>query len=51
MSHPGFGGTKTRARTQSPGVLGPGLTHMMTHGTETNVTTLIYNGVLYKIVK
>jgi hypothetical protein len=23
---------------------------MMTHGTETNVTTLIYNIVLYKIV-
>jgi hypothetical protein len=26
-------------------------THMMTHGTEKNVTPLIYNGVLYKIVK
>jgi hypothetical protein len=25
--------------------------HMMTHGTETNVTSLIYNGALYKIVK
>jgi hypothetical protein len=24
---------------------------MMTHGTETNVTSLIYNGVPYKIVK
>jgi hypothetical protein len=35
----------------SPGVLGPSLTHMMTHGTETNVTSLIYNEVLYKIVK
>jgi hypothetical protein len=23
---------------------------MMTHGTEMNVTTLIYNGVLYKII-
>jgi hypothetical protein len=33
----------TRARTQSPGVLGPSLTHMMNHGTETNVITLLYN--------
>jgi hypothetical protein len=24
---------------------------MMTHGTETNATSLIYNGVLYKIDK
>jgi hypothetical protein len=32
-------------------VLGSSLTHMMTHGTETNVTSLIYNEVLYKIVK
>jgi hypothetical protein len=24
-------------------VLGPSLTHMMNHGTETNVTTLLYN--------
>jgi hypothetical protein len=32
-------------------VLGSSLTHMMTHGTETNVTSLIYNGILYKIVK
>jgi hypothetical protein len=24
-------------------VLGPSLTHMMTHGTETNVTSLLYN--------
>jgi hypothetical protein len=33
----------TRARTQSLGVLGPSLTHMMTHGTEMNVTSLQYN--------
>jgi hypothetical protein len=32
-------------------VLGPSLTHMMTHGIETNITSLIYNGVLYKIIK
>jgi hypothetical protein len=32
-------------------VIGSSLTHMMTYGTETNVTSLIYNGVLYKIVK
>jgi hypothetical protein len=32
-------------------VLGSSLTHMMTHATETNVTSFIYNGVLYKIVK
>jgi hypothetical protein len=40
---PGFRGTKTRARTSSPDVLGPSLTHMMNHGTESNVTTLLYN--------
>jgi hypothetical protein len=33
----------TRVRTQSPGVLGPSLTHMVTHGTEANVTSLLYN--------
>jgi hypothetical protein len=33
----------TRVRTQSPGVLGPSLTHMMNHGTETNATFLLYN--------
>jgi hypothetical protein len=32
-------------------VLVTSITHMMTHGIETNVTTLIYNRVLYKIVK
>jgi hypothetical protein len=42
VSHPGFRGTKTRART-SPGVLGPSLTHMMNHGTGSNVTSLLYN--------
>jgi hypothetical protein len=36
---------------QTPRVLGPSLTHMMTHDTEINVTTLIYNMILYKIVK
>jgi hypothetical protein len=40
---PGFKG-QTRARIKC--VLGSSLTHMMTHGTETNVTSLIYNGVL-----
>jgi hypothetical protein len=43
-------GGQTRART-SPSVMGSSLTHMMTHGTEMNVTLLIYNGVLYKIDK
>jgi hypothetical protein len=28
---------------QSPSVLESSLTHMMTHGTETNVTSLLYN--------
>jgi hypothetical protein len=32
-------------------VLGSSITHMMTHGTEMNVTSLICNGVLYKIDK
>jgi hypothetical protein len=45
---PGFR-EQTRARLKC--VLGSSLTHMMTHGTETNVTSLLYNGVLYKIVK
>jgi hypothetical protein len=44
---PGFRG-QTRARIKC--LLGSSLTHMMTHGTETNVTSLIYNGGLYKIV-
>jgi hypothetical protein len=43
LSHPGFRGTKTRARTYSPGVLGPSLTHMMNHGTGSNVTSLLHN--------
>jgi hypothetical protein len=43
-------GAPNWART-SPSVLGSSLTHMMTHGTETNVTSLIYNRVLYKIDK
>jgi hypothetical protein len=33
----------TWLRTQSPGVLGPSLKHMMNHGTKTNVITLLYN--------
>jgi hypothetical protein len=41
--------SQTRARIKC--VLGSSLTHMMTHGTETNVASLIYNGVLYKITK
>jgi hypothetical protein len=40
---------QTRARIKC--VMGSSLTHMMTQGTETNVTYLIYNGVMYKIVK
>jgi hypothetical protein len=32
-------------------VIESSLTHMITHATETNVTSLIYNAVLYKIVK
>jgi hypothetical protein len=31
------------AREQSLGVLGPSLTHMMNHGIETNVTSLLYS--------
>jgi hypothetical protein len=46
--HTGFKG-QTRARLKC--VLGSSLTHMMIHGTETIATSLIYNGVLYKIVK
>jgi hypothetical protein len=48
VSHPDLGG-QTRSRLTC--VLGSSLTHMMTHGTETNVTSLIYNGVMYKIIK
>jgi hypothetical protein len=43
---PGFEGSKTQARFTC--VLGSSLSHMMTQGTETNITSLIYNGVLYK---
>jgi hypothetical protein len=32
-------------------VLRSSLTHIMTHGTETNVTSLMYNEILYKVVK
>jgi hypothetical protein len=32
-------------------VPGSSLIHIMIHGTEMNVTSLIYNRVLYKIVK
>jgi hypothetical protein len=48
MSHPDLG-VQTRACVKY--VLGSSLTYMMTHGTETNVTSFIYNGVLYKIDK
>ena len=37
---PGFKG-QTRVRPKS--VLGSSLTHMITHGTEMNVTSLLYN--------
>jgi hypothetical protein len=42
MSHPGFGAPRP-VREQSPGVLGPSLTHMMNHGTGSNVTSLLNN--------
>jgi hypothetical protein len=42
MSHPGFGAPRP-GREQSPGVLGPSLTHMMNHGTGSNVTSLLHN--------
>jgi hypothetical protein len=48
VSHPVLG-VQTQALFTC--VIGSSLTHMMTHGTETNVTSLIYNEVLYKIVK
>jgi hypothetical protein len=48
LSHQDLG-VQTRARLTC--VLGSSLTHMMTHGTEMNVTSLMYNEVLYKIVK
>jgi hypothetical protein len=40
LSHPDLRG-QTRVRLKC--VLGSSLTHMMTHGTETNVTSLLYN--------
>jgi hypothetical protein len=43
VSHPDLGG-QTRARLTY--VLASSLTHMMTHGIETNVPSLIYNRVL-----
>ena len=45
---PGF---KGQTRVHLKCVLGSSLTHMMTHRTETNVTSFIYNKVLYKITK
>jgi hypothetical protein len=48
---PGFRGPKLEREIITRCVLGSSLTHMMTHGIETNVTSLIYNGVMYKIVK
>jgi hypothetical protein len=49
VSHLDFRGPKPEHELHS--VLGSSLTHMMTHGTEMNVTSLIYNKVLYKIDK
>jgi hypothetical protein len=49
LSHPGFRDTKPGRELHC--VLGSSLTHMMTHATEKNVTSLIYNEVLYKIDK
>jgi hypothetical protein len=40
LSHPDLG-VQTQARITC--VLGSSLTHMMTHGIETNVTSLLYN--------
>jgi hypothetical protein len=42
MLHPDLRG-QTRARIKC--VLGSSLTHMMTHGTEMNVTSLLYNRI------
>jgi hypothetical protein len=42
LSHPDFGAPRP-GREQSPGVLGPSLTHMMNHGTRSNVTSLLHN--------
>jgi hypothetical protein len=36
-------GAPRPGREQSPDVLGPSLTHMMNHGTRSNVTSLLYN--------
>jgi hypothetical protein len=46
---PGFRGTKTRARTSSPGVLGPSLTHMMNMAQDRMSQLYYIIGVLYKI--
>jgi DNA repair exonuclease SbcCD ATPase subunit len=35
--------TKIETIGSTPGVLGPSLTHMMNHGTGSNVTSLLYN--------
>jgi hypothetical protein len=40
MSHPDLGG---QTRVRLTGVLESSLTHMMTHGIETNVTSLLFN--------
>jgi hypothetical protein len=44
-------GFRGQTQAQFTCVLGSSLTHMMTHGIEMNVTSLIFNGFLYKIVK
>jgi hypothetical protein len=46
---PGFRGVKTGGELYQ--VCWDQVTHTITHGAETNVTLLIYNGVLYKIIK
>jgi hypothetical protein len=49
MSHPGFQGHQdSGVGIKSPSVLEPSLTHMMNNGAEMNVTSFIYNGVMYK---
>ena len=42
VSHPDFRGPKPGREIIIKCVLGSSLTHMMTHGIETNVTSLIY---------
>jgi hypothetical protein len=41
--HTRVSGVQNPGAKKSPGVLGPSLTHMMNSGTETNVTSFLYN--------